>query len=367
MQTEPGITQDFIPLAVVLEFWGLADMQFTITINQAKALEWELNAQQALLFAFVYECPSWAKLTQTADGVDFYALSKGKILEELPLLTDKPDTVYRLLKQLAAAGVIELSSTSSITLVRLTKKGQEWNRKLDGSEKYPSQVGEKSEVGKSSEVGKKSDRKKSSGSEKNPTNLGKKSDQGRKKIRPGSEKSPTNHETSNQETKLGNQSGIPAGEAPPPQTGEFIGAEQGSGPRCEIPADMPGPKDTECKTYRTWANYAIAYRNRHKTWPLWNESVAGKLSKLIDRVGQADAPKVAAFFVLRVNDAAVVKACHPVGMLLANAEGYHTQWQTDRPTTSAQARQQENTATNLSAMEQALAEQRARRESNAHA
>ncbi|MDQ6230197.1 phage replication protein, partial [Pseudomonas aeruginosa] len=116
-------------------------MQFTVTINQAKALEWGLNSQQALLFAFVYECPSWARLVQTPAG-DFYALSKAKILEELPLLTDKPDTAYRLLKQIAAAGVIDLSSTATITLVRLTAKGQEWNRKLDGSEKYPTQVGE---------------------------------------------------------------------------------------------------------------------------------------------------------------------------------------------------------------------------------
>ncbi|WP_412542804.1 hypothetical protein [Pseudomonas aeruginosa] len=136
-----------------------------------------LNSQQALLFAFVYECPSWARLVQTPAG-DFYALSKAKILEELPLLTDKPDTAYRLLKQIAAAGVIDLSSTATITLVRLTAKGQEWNRKLDGSEKYPTQVGEKSEVGNSSEVGEKI----------RCRQFGKISDQDRKKIRGRSEK-----------------------------------------------------------------------------------------------------------------------------------------------------------------------------------
>jgi len=31
-------------------------MQYTVTINQVKALEWGLNSQQALLFAFVYGC-----------------------------------------------------------------------------------------------------------------------------------------------------------------------------------------------------------------------------------------------------------------------------------------------------------------------
>ncbi|MBD1295533.1 phage replication protein [Pseudomonas aeruginosa] len=334
-------------------------MQFTVTINQAKALEWGLNSQQALLFAFVYECPSWARLVQTPAG-DFYALSKAKILEELPLLTDKPDTAYRLLKQIAAAGVIDLSSTATITLVRLTAKGQEWNRKLDGSEKYPTQVGEKSEVGNSSEVGEKSD---AGSSEKSPTKIGKKSGVGRKKIRSGSEKSPTNQVTSNQVTS--NQD--IAGEAAPAPGGEFVGAEQEPGPRCQIPADMPGPKDPNCKAYRTWANYAMAYRTRYTAWPVWNASVAGKLSKLIDRVGQADAPKVAAFYVKCIHDARLIAQHHPLGLLLANAEGYHTMWLTNRPTTGTQARQQENTASNLSAAEQALAEQRARRAAHADA
>ncbi|HBN8301813.1 TPA: phage replication protein [Pseudomonas aeruginosa] len=343
-------------------------MQFTVTINQAKALEWGLNSQQALLFAFVYECPSWARLVQTPAG-DFYALSKAKILEELPLLTDKPDTAYRLLKQIAAAGVIDLSSTATITLVRLTAKGQEWNRKLDGSEKYPTQVGEKSEVGNSSEVGEKSD---AGSSEKSPTKIGKKSGVGRKKIRSGSEKSPTNQVTSNQVTSnqvtsnQGTNQDI-AGEAAPAPGGEFVGAEQEPGPRCQIPADMPGPKDPNCKAYRTWANYAMAYRTRYTAWPVWNASVAGKLSKLIDRVGQADAPKVAAFYVKCIHDARLIAQHHPLGLLLANAEGYHTMWLTNRPTTGTQARQQENTASNLSAAEQALAEQRARRAAHADA
>lgn len=334
-----------------------ADMQFTVTINQAKALEWGLNSQQALLFAFVYECPSWARLVQTPAG-DFYALSKAKILEELPLLTDKPDTAYRLLKQIAAAGVIDLSSTATITLVRLTAKGQEWNRKLDGSEKYPTQVGEKSEVGNSSEVGEKSE---AGRSEKSPTKIGKKSGVGRKKIRSGSEKSPTNQVTSNQVTSNQGTNQDIAGEAAPAPGGEFVGAEQEPGPRCQIPADMPGPKDPNCKAYRTWANYAMAYRTRYTAWPVWNASVAGKLSKLIDRVGQADAPKVAAFYVKCIHDARLIAQHHPLGLLLANAEGYHTMWLTNRPTTGTQARQQENTASNLSAAEQALAEQRARR------
>lgn len=143
-------------------------MKFTITINQVRALEWGLNSQQALLFAFMYECPSWTNPVKTDDGI-YFAISKAKIIEELPLLTDRPDTAYRLLRALDQAGVIELSSTSRITLFRLTNKGKTWNKKTDGSEIYPSEVGEKSDLG-------------------------------RKNIRGGSEKSPTNKDTNNKDT-----------------------------------------------------------------------------------------------------------------------------------------------------------------------
>lgn len=117
-------------------------MQFIVTVNQVKALEWGLNAQQAMLFSFIYSVPSWAR-PAVVDGKTYYMLSKEKITTELPLLTDKPDTAYRTLKALELVEVIELSSTPKITLVRLTEKGRTWNT----SENYPSKVGKKSEVG----------------------------------------------------------------------------------------------------------------------------------------------------------------------------------------------------------------------------
>ncbi len=117
-------------------------MQFILTVNQVKALEWGLNAQQALLFSFVYTAPSWCRPV-VVDGKTYYALSKAKIAAEIPLLTDKPDTAYRILKALELVDVIELSSTPKITLVRLTEKGRTWNT----SENYPSKVGKKSVQG----------------------------------------------------------------------------------------------------------------------------------------------------------------------------------------------------------------------------
>ncbi|TWC17143.1 hypothetical protein FBY06_1189 [Pseudomonas sp. SJZ085] len=308
-------------------------MQFTVTINQAKALEWGLNSQQALLFAFVYGCPSWAKAMKTDDGI-FFALSKAKIVEELPLLTDKPDTAYRMLKALEEAGLIELSSTANITLFRLTEKAAEWNKKQDGSEKYPTPPETK---------GRKKIR---STSEKSPSKVGEKSE-------PGSEKSPTNQDTNHQDTNQGTSHSLQDESGKPTQSrGLTLVVDRIEAPRVEIPADMPGPKDQSCKTFKVWANYAMAYRKRYSTWPVWNAKVGGQLGQLVDRLGVDVAHHVAAHF-LRTSDAAVLRKCHSLNELLANAESYHTQWVTGQRINGTTARQMERTEANLSAAEQA--------------
>lgn len=310
-------------------------MQFTITINQVKALEWGLNSQQALLFAFVYGCPSWTKPVTTDDGV-FFALSKAKIVEELPLLTDKPDTAYRMLKALDEAGLIQLSSTSNITLFRLTAKAAEWNQKLDGSEKYPTPP---------ENTGRKKIR---STSDKSPNKVGKKSEQ-------GSEKSPTNQDTNHQDTNQGTSQDLPEGAALPTQSGSLVlVVDRPDAPRVEIPADMPGPKDQSCKTFKAWANYAMAYRKRYQCWPVWNATAGGILGKLVDRLGIDVAHSVAAYY-LTINDARLINDCHSLTNLIGKAEAYHTQWSTKTQMNGTTARQMESTQANMNAAEQAKA------------
>lgn len=131
-------------------------------------------------------------------------------------------------------------------------------------------------------------------------------------------------------------------------------------PRCAIPADMPGPKDQSCKTFKAWANYAMAYRKRHGAWPVWNAKVAGQLGQVIDRLGIDVAHHVAAYF-LTINDARVVSNMHSIGDLLAKAEAYHTQWATNRQMNGTTARQIEQSQTNFSAAEQALEALRAKK------
>lgn len=123
-------------------------------------------------------------------------------------------------------------------------------------------------------------------------------------------------------------------------------------PRVEIPADMPGPKDQSCKTFKVWANYAMAYRKRYSTWPVWNAKVGGQLGQLVDRLGADVAHHVAAHF-LKTADAAVLRKCHSLNELLVNAESYHTQWVTGHRINGTTARQMERTEANVSAAEQA--------------
>ena len=172
-------------------------MQFNLSINQVKAVAWGLNAQQALLFAWLYEVPSWADSRQI-DGHVFFNVAKTKIVAELPLLTDKPDTAYRLMKQLAKAGLIAMASCDNKTYMRLLPKARSWNRDVaaKGSEKNPT-LGEEQ-----------------GGSEKFPTSENYPSGVG-KISEPGSEKSPTNQGTNDQVTKDQNPSLSDAGEREP--------------------------------------------------------------------------------------------------------------------------------------------------------
>lgn len=119
-------------------------------------------------------------------------------------------------------------------------------------------------------------------------------------------------------------------------------------PRCEIPADMPGPKDQTCKTFKAWANYAMAYRKRYDAWPVWNAKVAGQVGQLIDRLGADVAHHVAAYF-LTIDDSRLINGCHGIGDLLAKAEAYHTQWSTNRRMNSTTAQQIERKQANQAA------------------
>ena len=175
-----------------------------------------------------------------------------------------------------------------------------------------------------------------------------------KKSEPRSENFPTNQDTNNQDTnQVTSNQDLPEGSDKPNQTGTLVlVVDQTSGPRVEIPADMPGPKDQTCKTFKAWANYAMAYRKRYQCWPVWNAAAGGMLGKLVDRLGVDVAHSVAAYY-LTINDSRIVNDCHSLNNLIAKAEAYHTQWATGRQMNSRTARQIEDTQANMNAAQEA--------------
>lgn len=145
-------------------------MRFSTYLNNAKCMEWKINATQGILFALLYEAPAWAK-EEIIENRTYYFVSRNLILEELPMFFEKSDTVYRNLKVLQEKGLIEYIKQGKKDLIRITTKGKTWNEfKDNNSEKSPSSE---------------------QNSEKNPNNLGKKSEKELK----NSEKNPTNNNT----------------------------------------------------------------------------------------------------------------------------------------------------------------------------
>lgn len=120
-------------------------MRYNTVINNIKAYEWGLNIQQAYLFAWFYELPSWADKMILNNKVYYFA-SKTKAIQELPLLTDKLDTMYRFYKQIESLGLIEIKKIDNKDYIFLTEKAKLWNGlESEHSEKNPNELGNKSE------------------------------------------------------------------------------------------------------------------------------------------------------------------------------------------------------------------------------
>ena len=154
-------------------------MRFSTYINNQKAIEWGLNANQAALFDLLNQAASWAEEI-IVDGVVYYWVSRNKVLEELPLFYKTSDTVYRHFAELDEKGLIiylKQGKHGDKDLIRLTEKGKSWN------EFKPEKIRDNSEI--------------------NPSlgdELGNKSEITRKQIRDNSEINPTNNNTNYKNT-----------------------------------------------------------------------------------------------------------------------------------------------------------------------
>jgi DNA-binding MarR family transcriptional regulator len=105
-------------------------MRYNLYVNQVKALEWGLNLAQSLVFSVLNEANSWASST-VFDGDVYYWFSKSKLIEELPMVTSKPDTIVRHLAALEKLGLIRrkivVDGEKTYLYISITEKGKQWN------------------------------------------------------------------------------------------------------------------------------------------------------------------------------------------------------------------------------------------------
>jgi len=134
-------------------------MKYNSSIDNITAQKWGLNISQAYIFDWIYSLPSWAdKLIQNEEI--YYFASRNLACKELPLLTDKADTIYRYFRQLEGIGVVKYKKINGKDYLKLTEKGRLWNRfseakqvktKVDNSEINPNSEMNPSKLGNKSE------------------------------------------------------------------------------------------------------------------------------------------------------------------------------------------------------------------------
>ncbi len=130
------------------------------------------------------------------------------------------------------------------------------------------------------------------------------------------------------------------------------------------PKKSGAPKEkSEAVTNEAWAAYNTAYFNRYGTEMIETGKTRGQMMTFLKRVGREEAPHIAAFYV-SLNNKYYVQNQHTLGALVSDAEALRTQWITGRTMTSRRASEIDDTATNVNAVNEAIAMLR-RREKNA--
>lgn len=87
------------------------------------------------------------------------------------------------------------------------------------------------------------------------------------------------------------------------------------------------PKASQAQTAKIWEAFSAEYQARYRTEPVRNATVNGQMTNFLKRIGAAEAPSVAVFYVQH-NDPAYLRNAHSVGMMTKDAEKLRTEWKT---------------------------------------
>lgn len=110
------------------------------------------------------------------------------------------------------------------------------------------------------------------------------------------------------------------------------------------------PLQAACRATRN--AYREAYFARYGTMPICDMIFNTKVKAFVKRVGYNESPAVAAHY-LSISQTFYVTRCHPIDLLLKDAEGLRTQWATQNRITTTAARQQDRAQSNYTAAQEA--------------
>lgn len=102
-------------------------MEYTLHINQCRAIEWELSMGEALLFGYLTTVGTWAK--HAPDGSGHFWLSSEKLRTELPLVCAHKDSARRHMRVLETKGLVHRRRIGNEAYFRVTDKGSLWRSK----------------------------------------------------------------------------------------------------------------------------------------------------------------------------------------------------------------------------------------------
>lgn len=115
------------------------------------------------------------------------------------------------------------------------------------------------------------------------------------------------------------------------------------------------PSNGNGVTVPIWQAFSSAYQSRYGVEPVRNAKVNGMLASFAGRVPHAEAPEIAAFYVMH-NRQDYVRSKHDVSFLLRDAEGLRTEWATGRRVTDTEARRADRSSATVDQVNRMLAE-----------
>lgn len=109
-------------------------MKYNWNINYIKCMEYWLTLSQWAVMDIIWHISLWATITKENNWIIYYYLSAWKLVEELPIISNKKNTFLVILKELKNKELIQSIFEDNKSFYSLTQKGKsffisvEWNQ-----------------------------------------------------------------------------------------------------------------------------------------------------------------------------------------------------------------------------------------------